>query len=99
MATQSPGKTVFILQFHNLHQYFPCSVFRVSGPGEKVATGEWKEASPVPFVLELAFYEGWGDNKPTCLCASVSVAARKFKGTWATLILYPLDGAPADQYF
>lgn len=36
-------------------------------------------------------------NPHVCLCASVSVAARKFKGTLATHTLYPRDRTPAHQ--
>lgn len=46
------------------------------------------------------FTGGGGMANPHVLhCASVSVSARKFKGTLAAHISYPLDRAPADQYF
>lgn len=78
-------KTIFLLVFRNFYRYFLCSSSD-SGPGDKVG----------PAGSGTGLSRGWGDGKPQgCLCASVRVAARKFKGALATYILYPLDRAPS----
>lgn len=94
---ESTGKTVLVLVSHSVYQYLPCPR-TVSGPGENVGHRR-AEASPVRSGTGISPGPAGMANPHVFLCASVSVAARKFKGTLATHILYPLDRAPADQSF